>query len=363
VPIDFSPGSSVGEEKTVSGRKWTWDGAAWILQASVLGTASVSTADIANSAVTSEKLAASAAIQPTIVDSKGDIIVATAADAVSRLAVGTNGYVLTADSAAGTGVKWGAQGNLPVSTKTSNYTLVASDAGTRVVGNATSLTFTVNNSVFTAGDTLTFDNRDSTALTIAAGAGVTINSAAGLTLAQYQTAQLYCLSASSFVLAKTAVTTSSGAVLQVVSAVKTDTETISTLTYTNITGLTRAITPSSASNKVLVIATVSAQSSGNTTTAMRIARDGTGIFVGDAAGSRTQTSVPLFQFTSTMGVMQPIVFLDSPATTSSVTYSVQVRTAYHTAYPLYINFTGQNDSNASDVGRSASSITCMEVTP
>jgi hypothetical protein len=165
------------------------------------------------------------------------------------------------------------------------------------------------------------------------------------------------------VLAKTAVTTSSGAVLQVVSAVKTDTETISTLTYTNITGLTRAITPSSASNKVLVIATVSAQSSGNTTTAMRIARDGTGIFVGDAAGSRTQTSVPLFQFTSTMGVMQPIVFLDSPATTSSVTYSVQVRTAYHTAYPLYINFTGQNDSNASDVGRSASSITCMEVTP
>jgi hypothetical protein len=101
--------------------------------------------------------------------------------------------------------------NLTVSTKTSNYTLVASDAGTRVVGNAASLIFTVNNSVFTAGDTLTFDNRDSTVLTIAAGAGVTINSASGLTLAQYQTAELYCLSASSFVLAKTDVTASAGA--------------------------------------------------------------------------------------------------------------------------------------------------------
>jgi hypothetical protein len=361
VPIDFSPGSSVGEEKTVSGRKWTWDGAAWILQASVLGTASVSTADIANSAVTSEKLAASAAIQPTIVDSKGDIIVATAADAVSRLAVGTNGYVLTADSAAGTGVKWGAQGNLPVSTKTSNYTLVASDAGTRVVGNATSLTFTVNNSVFTAGDTLTFDNRDSTALTIAAGAGVTINSAAGLTLAQYQTAQLYCLSASSFVLAKTAVTTSSGAVLQVVSAVKTDTQTLTTTTFTNITGLTRSITPSSASNKVLVIATVAVQGNAGQTGAMRLARDGTGIFVGDAAGSRTPTSVPFYQGTETVGVMQPMVFLDSPATTSSVTYSVQLCSSAG-LYAMYVNFTGQNDHPLAS-SRSASSITCMEVTP
>lgn len=101
--------------------------------------------------------------------------------------------------------------NQTVSTKTGNYTLVAGDAGTRVVGNGTSLTFTVNDSVFTAGDTLTFDNRDSTVLTIAAGAGVTINAAAGLTLAQYQTAQLYALSASSFVLSKSDVTASAGA--------------------------------------------------------------------------------------------------------------------------------------------------------
>jgi hypothetical protein len=49
---------------------------------------------------------ASAGIPKTIVDAKGDLIVATAADTVSRLAVGTNGQALIADSTAATGLKW-----------------------------------------------------------------------------------------------------------------------------------------------------------------------------------------------------------------------------------------------------------------
>ena len=48
------------------------------------------------------------AIQNAIIDAKGDLIVGTAADTPGRLAVGTNNYVLTADSAEATGMKWAA---------------------------------------------------------------------------------------------------------------------------------------------------------------------------------------------------------------------------------------------------------------
>jgi len=46
------------------------------------------------------------AIQNAIVDAKGDLIAATAADTPARLAVGTNGQYLQADSTAATGLKW-----------------------------------------------------------------------------------------------------------------------------------------------------------------------------------------------------------------------------------------------------------------
>jgi hypothetical protein len=48
------------------------------------------------------------AINPNVVDAKGDIIAATTADTVARLAVGANDTVLTADSSEATGLKWAA---------------------------------------------------------------------------------------------------------------------------------------------------------------------------------------------------------------------------------------------------------------
>jgi hypothetical protein len=51
-------------------------------------------------------IASGSAINPNVVDAKGDIIAATAADTVARLAVGANDTVLTADSSEATGLKW-----------------------------------------------------------------------------------------------------------------------------------------------------------------------------------------------------------------------------------------------------------------
>ena len=70
------------------------------------------------------------AISPTIVDAKGDIIAATAADTVSRLAVGANDTVLTADSTTATGLKWAA----PSANKT--WTLL-NTGGTALTGAST----------------------------------------------------------------------------------------------------------------------------------------------------------------------------------------------------------------------------------
>ncbi len=47
-------------------------------------------------------------ISPSLIDAKGDLLAGTANDTVNRLAVGTDGFVLTADAAEATGLKWSA---------------------------------------------------------------------------------------------------------------------------------------------------------------------------------------------------------------------------------------------------------------
>jgi len=75
-------------------------------------------------------------VQKDIVDAKGDIIAATAADAVSRLAVGSNTYVLTADSTAATGLAWAAP-------TTGDITGITTAAASGLAGGATSGTATL----------------------------------------------------------------------------------------------------------------------------------------------------------------------------------------------------------------------------
>jgi len=154
----------------------------------------------------------------------------------------------------------------------------------------------------------------------------------------------------------------SGSVIQVVQTVKTDAFTTSSQqpTYADVTGLSVSITPSSASNKILVLATFQMQANIATVTASaRLVRDSTAIFIGDANGnnSRASAATGLSQTYSAAG--SSIVFLDSPATTSSVTYKIQMAKGEGGGVVM-MNRAGDDDSGFNR-SRTPASITVMEI--
>jgi len=156
-----------------------------------------------------------------------------------------------------------------------------------------------------------------------------------------------------------------GKVLQVVSTTKTDTFSASvgaSGTTVAVTGLSASITPSSTANKIIVLFTINGGASGPNPVFVRLFKDGSlSSFVGDAAGSRQRISNQIVlppdsgRNPATSGV-----FLDSPATTSSVTYDVRVSHRSGSTRTVYIN-RSETDANSNATNRSASSITLMEV--
>ena len=130
-----------------------------------------------------------------------------------------------------------------------------------------------------------------------------------------------------------------------------------TTTFTNLTGMTVSITPTSNTSKILVHCFASVNQDGGVMAALyRLARDGTGILVGDAAGSRTSASSGPHDDGDTKAAF---VILDSPATTSAVTYTYQARGATGNA-TIYLN-RSKTDTNAADNIRSASTIIVQEI--
>ena len=201
------------------------------------------------------------AIQNAIVDAKGDLIGATAADTPARLAVGANGTVLTADSGETTGLKWA--------------------------------------------------------------------------------------------------TPASGKVLQVVSTTKLDTFTSSSTTPVDVTGLSVSITPSSTLSKILVF--VSIAGNGNNTlnqAYFRLNRDATDLMQPTSPGSRSSGAVALYINNASSVQNGSINYLDSPASTSALTYKIQGFAGG--SGNIYVN-RSTNDTNDVAHARGVSTITVMEI--
>ena len=178
---------------------------------------------------------ADAAIPKSTVTTKGDIIAATASATVTRVAAGTNGYILTADSAEAAGIKWAAAtsqlpsqtGNAGEYLKTdgttaswepaiatlnltfnaqtgTTYTLVAGDLNKLVtLDNASAITLTVPNGIFTTGQQINIQQIGAGQVSIASD-GTSVLTSTGATStapklrAQYSAATIVCTSSNNF---------------------------------------------------------------------------------------------------------------------------------------------------------------------
>ena len=153
---------------------------------------------------------------------------------------------------------------------------------------------------------------------------------------------------------------SSGGIVQVKSVTKTDGDfNTNSTSYTDITGLSVSITPTRSDSKILIFANLHGVGDSSTQAYFRFMRDSTAICVGDAAGSRVQATLGSMYYNQqndTKSCSQN--FLDSPSTTSSVTYKIQCRT--QGSGSIYIN-RSVTDQNAATSGRFTSSLTVMEV--
>ena len=115
-----------------------------------------------------------------------------------------------------------------------------------------------------------------------------------------------------------------GSVIQVVSATTTSPVSTTTTTYTD-SGLTASITPTSASSKILVLVSQQLEIDSSTKDSgagLRILRGATHIY-----GGRERYEFYLDATGATRANLYgkvPLMYLDSPSTTSSTTYKTQI---------------------------------------
>ena len=149
-----------------------------------------------------------------------------------------------------------------------------------------------------------------------------------------------------------------GSILQVVSTTKTDTFSTTSASFTDITGLSATITPSSTSSKIFISYSINSGNTGSNNKNFFVLNSSlTGnLLRGDSAGNRIRVSNDATYTSGSVIIEVSNSFLDSPNSTSAITYDVKMAVQA----TGYVNRTA-SDTDASNFSRQASTITVMEI--
>ena len=133
----------------------------------------------------------------------------------------------------------------------------------------------------------------------------------------------------------------------------------SSASYTDVTGLSTSITPTSASNKVLVRAVVQVGTPTNVSCGFQLVRGSTAIGVATSVGNRTAAGASAYTAAALALVTIVLEWLDAPATASATTYKVQA-IVNNGSGTINVN-ASSTDTNNSTGTRCVSVITVAEV--
>ena len=163
-------------------------------------------------------------------------------------------------------------------------------------------------------------------------------------------------------------TNGGGGVIQTVQSVVTSSTTGTGGTPASV--MTASITPTRIDSKVLVLADFNVGSSNNYNITARLYRgtggSGTQIYFGDASGNRPRVTRTITTYDGTssnyMQIPVQIIYLDSPSTTSQITYDLRLASYSTHLWSFNRSVIDQEDNtNGEFDGQCASSMTLMEI--
>lgn len=146
-------------------------------------------------------------------------------------------------------------------------------------------------------------------------------------------------------------------ILTVNSATKTDTFSTTSTSFVDVTGLSLTITPQSNTSKFILVAQISAGANADKVW-FKFAGGNTASDVGDTAGSRIRIGMEVMVAQAVAATSGIMLYLDSPATASAITYKVQM--ASYGGGTQYVNRSFTDTDNA-NFARSTSTLTLLEV--